>query len=64
MGYREARVNAGLSVIEVAQILGVTDVAIYNWETNRGYPRIPTLIKLARLYGVTVDELLSDEVNE
>lgn len=61
MRFKEYRQKAGLTVAEVAQEMGITDVAIYLWETGRCYPRPALLTKLAKLYGCTVDELLSEK---
>lgn len=60
MGFREARINAGLSVADVMGAIGVSDAAVYQWETGVYTPRKEKLLDLAMLYGVTVDELLRD----
>lgn len=56
-----ARKKAGLSQQYVAQQLGITPVAVSNWETGRAMPRSYLLPHIAELYGCTVDELLEDE---
>lgn len=58
MGFREARINAGLSVADVMAAIGVSDAAVYQWETGVFTPRKDRLLALSRLYGVSVDELL------
>lgn len=55
-----ARMNAGLSQVEVAKRIGVSDAAVSMWETGKTRPRASRLLKLANLYRCTVDELLSD----
>jgi transcriptional regulator with XRE-family HTH domain len=40
--------------------MGVTDAAVYMWETGVTRPRTSILVKLARLYHCSVDELLID----
>jgi putative transcriptional regulator len=60
MGFRQARIRAGLSVREVMTEMGVTDAAVYMWETGVTRPRTSILVKLARLYHCSVDELLID----
>lgn len=60
MGFRQARLNAGLSVREVMAAIGVSDAAVYQWETGVTTPRASMLVKLAGLYCCTVDELLLD----
>lgn len=61
MGFREARVKAGLSVAQVMDKLSVSDAAVYQWETGVTMPTAKRLIEIAKLYGVTVDELLSKQ---
>lgn len=61
MGFRQARVNAGLSVREVMAEMGVTDAAVYMWETGVTKPRASILVKLAGLYHCSVDDLLIDD---
>lgn len=59
MSFRQARLNAGLSVREVMAALGVSDAAVYQWETGVTTPRAQMLVKLAGLYCCTVDDLLA-----
>ena len=61
MGFREARVKAGLSVAQVMDKLSVSDAAVYQWETGVTMLTAKRLIEIAKLYGVTVDELLSKQ---
>lgn len=34
MGFRDARISAGLSVSQVMKNIGVSDAAVYQWETG------------------------------
>lgn len=61
VGFRSARIQAGLSVAQVMKILSVSDAAVYQWETGETTPNAKRLPEIAKLYGVTVDELLSDD---
>lgn len=61
MGFKKARLNAGKSVAEVVEHMNVTDAAVYQWETGVSKPRTDKLIKLAKFYKCTVDELLKDD---
>ena len=63
MGFKTAREKAGLSVRQVMEAMEVTDVAVYQWESGKNMPKTSSLPKLAKLYGVTVDELLAGEEN-
>jgi len=64
VGFRSARIQAGLSVAQVMKILSVSDAAVYQWETGETTPNAKRLPEIAKLYGVTVDELLSDRGEE
>lgn len=61
--FKEFRERAGLSQREVGRRLGISDSAVCLWEREKGgsLPRVSMLPAIAKLYGVTVDELLSDE---
>ena len=61
MSYRQAREKAGKSVREVMEHMGVTDAAVYFWETGKTAPSTDKLLKLAAFYGCTVDELLRED---
>lgn len=60
MRLREARLKAGKTVQEVKTALGVTDAAVYLWETGEATPRLEKLKELAKIYGTTIDFLVSD----
>ena len=64
MSFRLMRQKAGLSVADVMEALSVSDAAVYQWETGANFPRTSTLMKLAKLYHCTVDELLREEDKE
>lgn len=53
--YRKAK---GLTQQVLAEKIGVSDKTVSRWESDGGYPDVPTLVPLARALGVTVDELL------
>lgn len=55
--YRE---KSHLSQTEVAENLALTRQAISRWENNRAYPDIDNLIRLSKLYSVTLDDLLAE----
>lgn len=51
------RKGAGLSQQALGERLGITSVAVSKWERGQSQPDIPTLTRLADLFGVTLDEL-------
>ena len=53
------RKRAGLSQGDVAERLNVSRQAVSRWETGFTVPSTDNLSRLGRLYGVTLDELLS-----
>lgn len=54
-----------ISQEKLATFLGVSYQAVSKWETGVSYPDISLLPKIARFFGVTVDELLQAElINE
>lgn len=61
MGFKDARIKAGLSVAEVMAALNVSDAAVYQWESGKNTPKGKRLPELAKLYGCTVDDLLKEE---
>lgn len=64
MSFLTARKNAGLTQKEVADQIGVDQTAVSFWENGKTLPRASLLSKIAMIYGVTVDELLSDRGEE
>ena len=59
--YRTAR---GLSQLELAEALDVSRQSISKWETNVAVPELAKLVKMADLFGVTLDELILDKKAE
>ena len=56
---KKLRTDKGLTQEKMAEKLFVTRTAISKWESDRGYPNIDSLKQIAKLFSVTVDELLS-----
>ena len=54
----ELRKQKGLTQLELADMMGVTDKAVSKWERDISCPDISALPRLAEIFGVTVDELL------
>ena len=61
MKLREYRERVGLRQVDVAKKMNVDQAAVSKWESGETRPSRKYHKKLARLYGVTVDELLSDD---
>ena len=50
-----ARVNAKLTMDELAKILGVSKTTIYNWENGKSEPTLSQLRKISELSGIPMD---------
>lgn len=55
---RECREKAGYSQKQVALILKLSGPSVSNWENGKTNPTRENVVRLADLYGVTVDYLL------
>ncbi len=56
-----ARTNSQLTQEQVAEHLGVSRQSVSNWENERTYPDIISIVKLSDLYSVSLDFLLKDK---
>ena len=61
---RRLREKKGMTQLELADRIGVTDKAVSKWETKKGLPDIALIEPLAAALGVSVTELLSGEAVE
>ena len=52
------RKERGMTQLELAQKMGVTDKAVSKWERDLSFPDVASLPKLAEVLGTSVDELL------
>lgn len=55
------RKNAHLTQDGFAKEVGVSRQSVYKWESGQSYPDVDKLLKVARFFGVTVDDLLDEE---
>lgn len=58
------RKELGISQDELAEKIFVSRQSISNWENNKTYPDIHTLLLLAETFGVSLDELIKGDVEE
>lgn len=54
------RTQLGLSQEDLAEKLGVSRQSVSKWETGQSVPDLDKLIKLADLFGISVDELVRE----
>lgn len=58
---RSARTASGMTQEAVAEKTGVSRQTVSNWENNKSYPDIVSVIKLSDLYSLSLDELLKED---
>lgn len=56
---KELREKHELTQYELAEKLNVSDKTISKWETGKGYPDISLLEPIAKVFGISVTELIS-----
>lgn len=63
---KEARLNKDLTQEVIAEKLNVSRQTISNWENEKSYPDIISVIELSNLYSISLDDLLKgdDEMME
>lgn len=57
------RKKFGYSQQELADKLSVTRQTISNWECGQGAPTIDKAMELAAIFGISLDDLVGDQVN-
>lgn len=58
----ERRKMVGLTQMQLAEKLGITDRAVSKWETGKAMPDSSIMLELCQILEVTVNDLLSGEV--
>lgn len=58
------RTEKNLSQGDLADALEVSRQSVSKWENNSAVPELEKLIKMAQIFGVTIDELVSGEAKE
>lgn len=56
---RLLRMRRGDSLETIAEIIGVSRQAVAKWESGETYPDIVNCLRLARLYKISLDELVT-----
>lgn len=57
---KKLRSDNNLTQEQLADMIFVTRTAISKWETDNGYPSIDSLKAISNLFGISIDELISD----
>ena len=59
---KQARTRADLTQGAVAKQIGVSRQSLSNWENDRTYPDLASVLKLSVLYGLSLDDLLREDM--
>ena len=59
---KKARNENGITQEQAAELLGVSRQTISNWENNKSYPDIISVIKMSDYYSVSLDHLLKEDI--
>lgn len=57
----ELRKKSGLSQEKLAELVGVSRQAVTKWESGKSNPDTENLVRLAEIFGVSIDELCTGE---
>ena len=55
----QLRTEARLTQLQLAEMLNYSDKAVSKWERGDAIPDLRVLIKLANIYNITVDDIIS-----
>ena len=55
------REERGLSQDEVAKAIFVSRQTVSNWENDKTYPDVQSLLLLSQLFGISIDELIKGD---
>ena len=58
---KNARLDQGLTQENLAERLNVSRQTISNWENNRSFPDIISILHLSDIYSISLDELLKGD---
>lgn len=58
---KELREEAGLSMLQLAKEIGVSDAAVCKWENGLAEPKVSYLVRLADFFDCTIDYLTGKE---
>ena len=52
------RKEKGMTQLELAEKMGVTDKAVSKWERDLSFPDVNSIPKLAEIFAISIDELM------
>jgi len=60
---KNARIRIDMTQEAVAKTIGVSRQSLSNWENDRTYPDLASVLKLSDLYGLSLDDLLRADMD-
>ena len=57
MTLKEIRLKKGITQVELAKHVGISQQTISHYETGRAKPSLDVAVKLAKAFGVSVEEI-------
>lgn len=60
----ELRKEKGMTQLELAEKMGVTDKAVSKWERDLSFPDVSSIPKLAEIFDVSVNDLIQAKTSE
>lgn len=60
--FKYYRLKAGFTQKEAANLIGIKDYQLGNYETNRSQPSLEILKKMSKVYLVSIDKMLGNNV--
>lgn len=57
------REKNGLTQDDLAKLLNISRQSISKWESGQSYPDIDHLIELSKIYTITLDQLIKDDLD-
>lgn len=53
------RIAANMTVADVVRATGVSERAVFKWQTGMSIPSVDNLVILANLFNVTIDQIVA-----
>lgn len=58
------RIRHNLTIEALAEALDVSTQAIHKWQKGDSYPEPPKMLKLSKLFGTSIEQLLTGNAHE
>lgn len=55
---KAARVNKGLSQKKAAELLGISESTLFNYEKGKTFPPQPVIVKMEEVYGLSYNDII------